>query len=232
MAANNNPQKTALYQACKVITGKGILSYAYIWEPRPEEDGKEPKYSTSFLIPKSDVKTLQKIKDAINAAAQLGQMDKWGGKLPSPLKHPLRDGDAEADEKGEEYRGHYFLNASSARKPRIVDLQIQDILDRDEVYSGCEARLSLNFFPYSSNGNKGVGCGLNHVQKVADGEPLGGARSKAEEDFADMDDLDMPFGDGEVVNGAVGVQINPAPAAKNSGDDILNSINFGDEKVA
>jgi len=127
---------------------------------------------------------------------------------------------------------NYFLNASSARKPRIVDLQIQDILDRDEVYSGCEARLSLNFFPYSSNGNKGVGCGLNHVQKVADGEPLGGARSKAEEDFADMDDLDMPFGDGEVVNGAVGVQINPAPAAKNSGDDILNSINFGDEKVA
>jgi len=106
MAANNNPQKNALYQACKVITGKGVLSYAYIWEPRPEEDGKEPKYSTSFLIPKSDVKTLQKIKDAINAAAQLGQMDKWGGKLPNPLKHPLRDGDAEADEKGEEYRGH------------------------------------------------------------------------------------------------------------------------------
>jgi len=232
MAANNNPQKTALYQACKVITGKGILSYAYLWEPRPEEKGKAPKYSTSFLIPKTDTKTLQKIKNAINAAAQLGQNDKWGGKIPAQLKHPLRDGDVEADEKGEEYRGHYFLNANSTRKPRIVDLQIQDILDRDEVYSGCMARLSLNFYPYNTDGSKGVACALNHVQKVEDGEPLGGARSKAEDDFADMDDLDMPFGDGDIVIGADAPKNNPAPAAKNSGDDILNSINFGDEKAS
>jgi len=233
MAATiNNTQKENLLKACKVVTGKGILSYAYIWEPRPEEEGKAPKYSTSFLIPKTDVATLQKIKDAINAAAQLGQAGKWNGKIPNPLKHPLRDGDAEADEKGDEYRGHFFLNASSVRKPRIVDLQLQDIIDPDEVYSGCYARVSLNFYAFNTNGNKGVGCGLNHVQKVEDGEPLGGARSKAEEDFADMSGLDLPFGNGEVVNGAAGNPAAPAAPAKQASDDILAAIKFGDADAA
>jgi len=214
--------KQALSKACKVTTGVGIISYAYIWEPRPEEDGKPAKYSTSFLIPKSDIKTLTNIKNAINAAAQLGQAEKWNGKIPDPLKHPLRDGDVEADEKGEEYRGHYFLNASSTRKPRIVDTQLQDIIDEDEVYSGCKCRISLNFYPFSANGNKGVACGLNHVQKVSDGEPLGGARSKAEDDFADMDDLDLPFDEP-----AAPAAVHKPAASAQKGDDILNGINFG-----
>jgi len=211
-----------LYKTCKVTTGVGIISYAFLWEPRAEEEGKPPKYSTSFLIPKDDIKTLTKIKNAINAAAKLGQVDKWNGKIPDPLKHPLRDGDAEADEKGTEYRGHYFLNASSTRKPRIVDFQIQDILDEDEGYSGCKCRISINFYPFNTNGNKGVACGLNHVQKVEDGEPLGGARSKAEDDFADYGDLDMPFGEPEA---AAPIGNYTAPAIQ-KGSDVLNSINF------
>jgi len=223
MAANTNTiDRKKLSDICKVTTGVGIISYAYIWQPRPEEDGKPAKYSTSFLIPKSDVKTLTKIKNAINAAAQLGQVDKWNGKIPDPLKHPLRDGDAEADEKGEEYRGHYFLNASSTRKPRIVDFQVQDILDEEEVYSGCKCRISLNFYPFAANGNKGVACGLNHVQKIEDGEPLGGARSRAEDDFADISDFDLPFDDPVTPASAQ----KPAAAAK-KGDDILNGIDFG-----
>jgi len=211
-----------LYRKTKVTTGLGTISYAYLWEPRMDEDGKPPKYSTSFLIPKDDIKTLTKIRDAINAAAQLGQVDKWNGKIPDPLKHPLRDGDAEADEKGPEYEGHYFLNASSARKPRIVDFQIQDITDEDEVYSGCKCRLSLNFYPFNSNGNKGVACGLNHVQKIDDGEPLGGARSKAEDDFADNSELDL-FD--ELNTPATAAK--PAATARKA-DDILSGISFGD----
>ncbi len=217
----DNEKRKALMQLCKVTTGIGIISYAFIWEPRAEDDDKVPKYSVSFLVPKSDVKTLTKLKAAINAAAQLGQVDKWNGKLPDPLKHPLRDGDKEADEKGEEYRGHYFFNANSTRKPRIVDLQIQDIIDQDEVYSGCKCRISCNFYAFNTNGNKGVACGLNHIQKVEDGDPLGGSRSKAEDDFADCDDLDLPFGEGDVVASPAS-----APAAKSAGEDILASIDF------
>jgi hypothetical protein len=219
MSTTTTIDKKALYAACKVTTGLGVISYAYLTEPRKDEEDKPAKYSTSFLIPKTDVKTLGNIKNAINAAAELGKMDKWGGKIPNPLKHPLRDGDQEADEKGEEYRGCYFLNASSVRKPRVVNFYVQDILDPDEIYSGCKCRLSLNFYPFNSNGNRGVACGLNHVQKIEDGEPLGGARSKAEDDFADISDLDLPFDEPAAPAAAA------APAAKN-GDDILNGINF------
>ena len=222
MTNKNNENRDALYQKCKVVTGKGRLSYAFIWEPKEQKNG-DSKYSTSFLIPKTDTKTLTKIKEAINAAAQLGQATKWGGKIPSPLKHPLRDGDAEADEKGEEYRGHFFFNATSSRKPRVVDLQIQDIWEQDEVYSGCYARLSINFYPYNSDGSKGVACGLNHVQKVEDGESFAGVRTNAEEDFADMDDLDIPFG--EPGTGETNIPVAATATAKTE-DDILSGINF------
>jgi hypothetical protein len=227
-ATIDNEKRKELLKTCKVTTGLGVISYAFLWEPRAEEEGKTPKYSTSFLIPKSDVKTLTKIKNAINAASELGQVDKWNGKIPAPLKHPLRDGDVEADEKGEEYRGHYFINANSTRRPRIVDLQVHDIIEQEEVYSGCKCRISVNFYPFNTNGNKGVACGLNHVQKIEDGEPLGGAVSKAEDDFADMNDLDLPFGeDGDDLMSGIGQSVAPA-AKKGAGDDILAGINFGD----
>lgn len=177
----------------KVITGKGRLSYAYIWNPR-EQDGQEPKYSTSFLIPKTDKATVQKINAAIEAAKELGRSKKWGGKIPSNLKLPLRDGDTEATDKGDEYRGHWFINANSKDAPGVVDAQCNPIIDKAEVYSGCYARISISFFPYDTNGNRGIGIGLNHVQKLADGEPLGGARGRAENEFDAWDEDDEALG--------------------------------------
>ena len=171
----------------KVITGKGRLSYAYVWEPRVQ-DGQDAKYSTSFLVPKTDKDTLKRLYDAIEAAKEMGKSKKWGGKVPANLKLPLRDGDEEADERGDAYRGHYFFNASSKDAPGIVDAQRNPILDKAEVYSGCYTRVSVNLFPYDTNGNRGIGVGLNHIQKLADGEPLGGVRGQAENEFDDWNE--------------------------------------------
>lgn len=176
-------------QANKMITGKGRLSYAYIWEPR-QQDGQDPKYSTSFLIPKTDKETIAKFNAAIEAAKELGKTKRWGGKIPSNLKLPLRDGDEEID-KGDEYRDCYFFNASSKDAPGIVDAHRNAILDKNEVYSGCYARISISLFPYDQSGNRGIGVGLNHIQKLADGEPLGGSRGKAENEFDEWEDDDM-----------------------------------------
>lgn len=178
--------------ANKVITGKGRLSYAYVWEPR-QQDGQEPKYTTSFLLPKGDKETLKKFEAAVEAAKEMGKSKKWGGKIPASLKLPLRDGDEEID-KGEEYRGHYFFNASSRSAPGIVDAQRNPILDKAELYSGCYARISVNLFPYDTNGNRGIGVGLNHIQKLGDGEPLGGSRGKAENEFDDWEEDDDSLG--------------------------------------
>jgi len=163
----------------KVTTGKVRLSYAHLFEPHAIE-GNEPKYSVSVIIPKSDKETLTAIKEAVEQAKKDG-VTKWGGKVPANLKTPLRDGDVERPD-DEAYKNSYFLNASSKYKPGIVDQNVQPILDATEVYSGCYARLTLNFYPFSASGNKGIAAGLGNVQKLADGEPLGGF-TRAEDDF-------------------------------------------------
>ncbi|ABO49723.1 conserved hypothetical protein [Desulforamulus reducens MI-1] len=175
-------------QKTKVVTGKVRLSYANVWEPRAAEEGQDPKYSLCILIPKSDTATLRKVKAAIDAAKEAGK-SLWGGKIPPNLKLPLRDGDIDRPDQPE-YAGHFFLNANSKQKPGIVDKNVNPILDQSEVYSGCYGRVSVNFFPFNQKGNKGVGCGLMNIQKVADGEPLSG-RTRPEDDFEAIDDGDV-----------------------------------------
>lgn len=172
----------------KVITGIVRLSYANIWEPKSINGGDE-KYSVSLIIPKSDTKTIEAINKAVDAAIKEG-IGKFGGKIPNKttLKLPLRDGDAERDD--EAYKDSYFVNANSTTAPQIVDSKVQPILDRDEVYSGCFARVSVTFYAFNSNGNKGIACGLGNIQKVADGEQLS-SRSTAEEDFTAIEDDDF-----------------------------------------
>lgn len=185
MAKFNNPMK--------VITGPNTRwSYANVWEPK-SINGGTPKYSVSLIIPKSDKVTVEKIKKAIQAAYEEGQSKlKGNGKsVPSlsVLKTPLRDGDLERPD-DEAYANSYFINANSATAPGIVDADRNTIIDRSEVYSGVYGRASINLYAFNSNGNKGIACGLNNLQKIKDGEPLGG-KSRAEDDFATEDDDDF-----------------------------------------
>lgn len=173
----------------KVITGKNTrLSYFHGWEPTSINGGPE-RYSVSVLIPKDDKETVNAINAALDAAIEEG-IAKFGGKKPNKaaIKLPLRDGDTERED--EAYAGHWFINANSKTAPQIVDKAVKPILDRDEVYSGCYARVSLNFYAFNSNGNKGIACGLGNIQKIRDGEPLGG-RSLATDDFTTEDDDDF-----------------------------------------
>lgn len=124
----------------KVITGKVRFSYVNIFKSRAFQAGQDAKYSVCLLIPKEDKATIKKIKAAIDAAVQDGISSKWGGKKPANLKLPLRDGDAERADEAPEYEGMYFLNCNSTQKPGIVDKDLNEILDPDEVYSGCWGR--------------------------------------------------------------------------------------------
>lgn len=177
-------------QATKVITGKVRFSYVNIFKSRAFQPGQDEKFSICLLIPKKDKETVSKIKKAMEAAIQEGVSEKWGGKKPANLKLPLRDGDEERADEAEEYKGMYFLNANGNQKPGIIDMYKNEILDPTEVYSGCWGRASINFFPFNSNGNKGIAVGLNNVQKLGDDEPLGGTRASAEDDFDDDYDND------------------------------------------
>lgn len=166
----------------KIVTGKVRFCFTNVFEPVSMDDASEKKYSICIIIPKSDTATVKKIKNAIAAAKEEGKgkiADK-NGKIPSTLKTPLRDGDEERSD-FPEFANSYFLNASSLRKPGIVDASLNPIMDKDEFYSGCYGRASLTFYAYNVQ-SKGIACGLNNLQKLADGEPLSGG-STAEEDF-------------------------------------------------
>lgn len=186
--------KAILKNETKVITGKVRLSYANIFEPK-SINGSEPKYSVSLIIPKSDTQMIEVIEEAIENAKERDK-GKWNGKIPANLKLPLRDGDEERPE-DEAYENSYFLNANSNRPPAVVSTEIDRStgkairLGEDDVYSGCYAKVSINFYGFNAAGNKGVACGLNNIQKVDDGERLSGG-SSAEEDFefeeVDVDD--------------------------------------------
>ena len=177
----------------KVVTGKVIFSYVNIFKSRAFQADQDAKFSICLLIPKEDKATLKKIKAAIDEAIQEGISSKWNGKKPANVKLPLRDGDEERADEAPEYEGMMFLNANSTQKPGIVDKDLNEILDPDEVYSGCWGRASINFYPFSVNGNKGIGVGLNNVQKLKDGEHLGAARASAESDFDDDFEDDDEF---------------------------------------
>ena len=177
----------------KVITGKHtIMSYLNVNEPKVPLGGGTPKYSVSLIIPKSDTITVEKIRAAIRAAYEEGQSKLKGSSKFVPdledIKTPLRDGDK--DRKGDEaYKNSWFVNANSTTKPGVVDADRNPILDSSELYSGIIGRASINFYAFNSNGNKGIACGLNNIQKLSDGTPLGG-HNRAEDDFADLDDDD------------------------------------------
>jgi hypothetical protein len=175
----------------KVVTGIVRLSYANIWDPKAPVSGGDPRYSCSLIIPKSDTETVDAINRAIDCAIQEG-IGKFGGKIPNKaaLKLPLRDGDLERED--DAYKGCWYINANSSTKPGVVDADRQPIIETSELYSGIIGRASITLYAFNTNGNKGIAAGLNNLQKLSDGTPLGG-HSRAEDDFADLDDDEDDF---------------------------------------
>lgn len=168
-----------------ITTGKVRASFVNVFTPQAPIGGGEAKYSITLLIPKTDVTTLNAIQAEIERAKQEGVSRVFGGTMPAMVKSPLYDGDGvrvNGEPFGEECRRCMVLRASSKDQPSVVDLSVQPILNVHDVYSGCFVRASINFFAYNQNGNRGIGCGLNAVQKIEDGEPLT-SRVSAQEAF-------------------------------------------------
>lgn len=164
----------------KIITGKCRASFVHIFEPQSINDSA-PKYSISLIIPKSDTETIDRITEAIEEAVQNGITSKWSGKRPANIKLPLRDGDIERPD-DPAYENAYFINANSTERPGVVDRKRVPITDPLTIYSGCYVRASINFYPFNTNGNRGIGAGLGNIQFWCDGEPLNG-RVRAENEF-------------------------------------------------
>lgn len=167
------------------------ISFANIFEPKAINGGDE-KYSVSCVIPKSDKATLMKIHKAVEAAKEDGKVRKWNGKIPPNLKLPLRDGDIDRPD-DETYQDCMFVNATSKDAPGIVDRRVQPVTDPMMVYSGCYCNVSVNFYAFNANGNRGVAAGLSNIQFVRDGGRLSG-RVSAEAEFDALEEEEGVLG--------------------------------------
>lgn len=174
---------------CNVTTGEARLSYVHLFKPYAPTQGQEEKFSVTVLVPKSDTDTMARINAAIEAAKQRGISEKWNGQCPPIVPTPVYDGDgvrpSDGMAFGPECKGHWVFTASAKADypPEVVDKMRNPIINQSEVYSGMYGRVNVNFFPYAFGGKKGIGCGLGPVQKLRDGEALGGGRVSAAQAF-------------------------------------------------
>ena len=172
-----------------VTTGRARLSYVHLFKPYAYQPGQEEKFSVTVLVPKTDVDTKARIDAAIEAAKQRGINEKWNGQCPPIVPTPVYDGDgvrpSDGMPFGPECKGHWVFTASAKEDypPEVVDKMGNPIINHSEVYSGIYGRVNVSFFPYAFGGKKGIGCGLGPVQKLEDGEPLGGSAPTAAQVF-------------------------------------------------
>ena len=176
----------------KVVTGKVRFSFCHIFEPQTSQEGGDPKYSVTLLIPKNDIATVGAIKEAMAEARENFCKKNGASALPAKPSHTLHDGDGmrdSGDPYGPECKGCYVITVSSKQKPIIVDNFRNPITDPAEVYSGCYGRASINFYGYNRAGKKGISAGLLSLQKLADGEPFGtvGSADDFDDDYRDPD---------------------------------------------
>jgi hypothetical protein len=166
-----------------ITIGPVRLSYLNCWEAKAINEGDKPKFSASIIVGKAETAMLAKISAAVEAAKEVGKDTKFGGKIPPVLKLPLRDG-AERPE-DEAYSNAWFLNASGNTAPGVVDQARNPIIDKSQMYSGVYAYVNISFYPFNTNGNRGIAVGLNHIMKAYDAEPLAG-RVSIDSAFADI----------------------------------------------
>ena len=156
------------------------FSYCNLFQPKAPFNNPqgEPKYSVTVLVPKTNTAAKAVIDNAIAQAIDAGVSSKWNGVRPPQPAICVHDGDgprpSDGSAFGEECKGCWVFTASTKQPPFVVDEYVQNIIDPTKVYSGMWGNVNVTFFAYNNAGKKGIGCGLNGVQKIRDGETLGG----------------------------------------------------------
>lgn len=169
------------------------FSYCNLFQPKAPVNNPngEPKYSVTILIPKTNAQAKALIDQEIQKAIDAGVSSKWNGQRPPMPAIPIHDGDgprpSDGAAFGAECKGMWVMTASAKNAPFVVDRQVQPIINATDVYSGMWGNVNVTFFPYANAGKKGVGCGLNGVQKVRDDTPLV-SRVTAQEAFSAVPD--------------------------------------------
>lgn len=186
----------------EAMTPKFRVSFPKVFKAEVNKMSGKEEYSLTAIFPKDS--DLSKVTSAIEAAAE----EKWGPdkkKWPKPLRNPIRkaedmaqkddEGNAIKDENGTfilspgHEAGGLWVRLKSKQKPGLIDAKRDPIIDETQFYAGCWARATVKAFAYEQAGNKGVSLWIQNIQKLSDGDAIGGGRPKAEDQFEAISDL-------------------------------------------
>jgi hypothetical protein len=179
--ATSKPKSTRLH------TPRGIAAYVNLHTPRQRTDRKgqptgDPKYGLAlFFDEDTDISELLAVahRKAVEAFGPTAKALIAKGKIGWPFADTadMDDPSPPFDKPGT------VVNFKTADKPGIVDENAEPLMDKSDIYSGMEARVSCRCFSYD-NESKGISFALVNVQKLGDGERMSG-NPAAEDDFAD-----------------------------------------------
>jgi len=166
----------------KVLLKNVRLSFPSLFKTEVYAGEDTEKYAATFLIPKSDTKTVASIEQACKQAL----VEKYGeGKVPKGFKMPLVDGD---DKEYQGYADHVCIKANTKKRPTLVNRDKTPIVEEDGIlYGGCYVNASIDVWVMDNSYGKKVLASLNAIQFVKDGEAFGN-KSDALDDFDDLDD--------------------------------------------
>ena len=166
----------------KVLLKNVRLSFPSLFKTEQYAGEDTEKYAATFLISKSDTKTVASIEQACKAAL----VEKYGeGKVPKGFKLPLVDGD---DKEYQGYADCVYIKANTKKRPTLVNRDKTPIVEEDGIlYGGCYVNASIDVWVMDNSYGKKVLASLNAIQFVKDGESFG-TKSDGADDFEDLDD--------------------------------------------
>lgn len=234
MSNNNNNVQTPdgwvlLKNGRSTRTGEVRLSYPRLFELDPTAEINKDQYTTSLIVSKAEVQFLVNVVVANTYHNAVSTFAKWGGKKPTNFSMPnFKELTPEEVtmfglDGGKKW---YSIVAKTKQKPTVIDLQTNRINDPSEIYSGVIARVSLSAFPWAFSGKQGVSFALGVVQKVAEGQRVGGSPANDMSLFADTSGVDTSmFGGDPFASATPQATTQPQPQSfafgSNDGDLVL-----------
>jgi len=183
----------------RVLLKNVRLSYPSIYKAKVfggsdgGDSSGEPKFSAVALMDpttKIGKVNIAKLEDAIEHVKRTT----WPKGAPkfSPTKICLKDSE-DLEEMKEGYEGMMYVTASNARKPRVLDVDGQDVREGEEgaPYAGCYVDMIVRVWGQDNKYGKRINASLEGVKFRADGEAFGAAPIDAD-DFEDDDEDERP----------------------------------------
>lgn len=174
----------------KVVLKDVRLSFPSLFQTEEYKGQDTGKYAASFLISKSS-KEGKELAALVKGVAE----EAFGTPVPKKVEYCIKDGD-ETEYDG--YEGMWAIKANTKKRPIVVDRHKNAVTEDDDVlYAGCYVNASLEVYSLENGYGKRVGCQLNGIQYLRDGEAFG-ARNDSLDDFdaidgESADEEDSPF---------------------------------------